>query len=188
MHTLKVVVRLALTFAMPVVVFLVLLDPWREAEATTVATIMQDLGVSGVADAYSYRILVLPTSSSPFLAVISPSCSALAAILAFASISLFLVRGQPGRRLTAFLAAALIVLLCNFIRIGLSIWVGVQTDLDGLTLFHDWVGTAFGLVYVLGGFTVYLWVLLPSNRKLLAEYKQAQQVQQSLVSTPAGER
>jgi exosortase/archaeosortase family protein len=177
-HTLRVILRLIATFAMPVIVFVVLLDPWREAEASTVSTIMQGLGVSGVSDAYGYRILVLPSSSTPFLATISPSCSALAAILAFGSISLFLVRGEPGRRFAAFLAASGLVLFCNFLRIGLSIWVGVRTDVHGLTVFHDWVGTAFGLIYVLGGFTVYLWMLLPSNRQLLAEYRRAQQVQQ----------
>ena len=182
-HTLKVIVRLFLTFAVPVVLFLVMLDPWREAEASTVATVMQNLGVTGVSDAYGYRILVLPTSATPFLAVISPSCSALAAILAFGAISLFLVRGEPGRRIGAFLAASTLVLCCNFLRIGLSIWVGVRTDIDGLTVFHDWVGTAFGLIYVLGGFTVYLWMLLPSNRRLLAEYKRAQELQQGMVSS-----
>ena len=36
-------------------------------------------------------------------------------------------------------------------------------------MFHDWVGTAFGLLYVLAGFTLYLWVLLPSNKTLLKE-------------------
>jgi exosortase/archaeosortase family protein len=186
-HTFKVVVRLFLTFAVPVAVFLVLLDPWREAEASTISTVMQGFGVSGVNDAYGYRILVLPTSATPFLAVISPSCSALAAILAFASIALFLVRGEPGRRLAAFLAAATLVLCCNFLRIGLSIWVGVKTDSEGLTVFHDWVGTAFGLIYVLGGFTVFLWMLLPSNRRLLAEYRRAQEVQRGLVSSSVGD-
>ena len=177
-HTLRVVVRLVLTFAMPVAVFLVLLDPWREAEASTVSNVMQTFGVGGISDASGYRILVLPSSSTPFLATISPSCSALAAILAFGSISLFLVRGEPGRRFAAFLAASTLVMACNFLRIGLSIWVGVQTDVHGLTVFHDWVGTAFGLLYVLGGFTVYLWMLLPSNRQLLAEYRTAQAEQQ----------
>jgi exosortase/archaeosortase family protein len=172
-HVLGVVVRLALTFAVPVVVFELLLDPWRETEASTVAHTLGDLGVTGASHAFGYQILVLPTSAAPFLATISPSCSALAAILAFASISLFLVRGEPLRRLLAFAAAAVLVIACNLLRIGLSVYVGIQTDVRGLTLFHDWVGTAFGLLYVLGGFTVYLWVLLPSNRQLLAEYENA---------------
>lgn len=174
-HVLNVIVRLALTFAMPVVVFELLLDPWRDTEAGTVAGIMGNLGFAGASHAFGHQILVLPASAAPFLATISPSCSALAAILAFASISLFLVRGEPFRRLGAFAAASALVIVCNMLRIGLSVYVGLQTDVEGLTLFHDWVGTAFGLLYVLGGFTVYLWVLLPSNRELLAEYMRGRQ-------------
>jgi exosortase/archaeosortase family protein len=172
-HILGVIVRLTLTFAVPVVVFELLLDPWRDTEASTVAGILGDLGIAGASQAFGHQILVLPASAAPFLATISPSCSALAAILAFASISLFLVRGEPVRRLTAFLAASAIVISCNLLRIGLSVYVGLETDVKGLTLFHDWIGTAFGLLYVLGGFTIYLWVLLPSNRRLLAEYTRA---------------
>jgi exosortase/archaeosortase family protein len=172
-HVIGVVVRLLLTFAMPIVVFALVLDPWRETEASTISSILANLGVAGASHAFGYQILVLPAASAPFLATISPSCSALAAILAFASISLFLVRGDAVRRFIAFLAAALIVLVCNMVRIGLSVYVGIKTDAGGLTLFHDWVGTAFGLLYVLGGFTVYLWVLLPSNHTLLAEYQRA---------------
>lgn len=172
-HVLGVIVRLTLTFTMPVVVFALLLDPWRETEASAITGIFANLGVNGASHAFGYQILVLPAAAPPFLATISPSCSALAAILAFASISLFLVRGDAMRRLVAFLAAAAIVLVCNMVRIGLSVYVGIKTDAAGLTVFHDWVGTAFGLLYVLGGFTAYLWVLLPSNRLLLAEYKDA---------------
>jgi exosortase/archaeosortase family protein len=172
-HIVEVVVRLVLTFAVPIIVFGLLLDPWRETEASTIATLLGNLGVSGASHAFGHQILVLPAASTPFLATISPSCSALAAILAFASISLFLVRGDAVRRFLAFLAASGIVIVCNMLRIGLSVSVGLPTDASGLTLFHDWVGTGFGLLYVLGGFTVYLWVLLPSNRTLLAEYQQA---------------
>ena len=178
-HVVGVVVRLLLTFAVPVVVFALLLDPWRETEASAVASMLTNVGVSGASNAFGYQILVLPATAAPFLATISPSCSALAAILAFASISLFLVRGQPVGRLMAFLAASGIVLVCNMFRIALSIYVGIKTDVNGLTAFHDWVGTAFGLLYVLGGFTVYLWVLLPSNRQLLAEYQQAREKYES---------
>jgi exosortase/archaeosortase family protein len=172
-HVVMVIVRLALTFGVTVLAFSLLLDPWRNWEAEVLARSFEAVGATGASRAFGYQILVIPDASQPFLATISPSCSALAALLAFAAISLFLVTGDPGRRLLAFLAAAAIVLACNFVRIGMSIWVGLQTDVKGLTVFHDWVGTAFGLLYVLGGFTVYLWVLLPSNRTLLREYERA---------------
>ena len=170
-HVLGVLVRLGLTFGVTIALFEILLDPWRDEEAKLVAGALGGLGASEASQAFGNRILVIPDAATPFLATISPSCSGLAAILAFGAISLFLVRGDPGRRLLAFLAAAGVIMVCNLLRIGLSIWVGLRTDLSGLTVFHDWVGTAFGLLYVLGGFTVFLWVLLPGPRRLLREYE-----------------
>jgi exosortase/archaeosortase family protein len=171
-HVLGVLTRLVLTFAVTIGLFELLLDPWRDKEASIVATVLDSLGASGASQAFGNQILVIPDAATPFLATISPSCSGLAAILAFGAISLFLVRGEPGRRVLAFLAAAGLIMVCNLLRIGLSIWVGIRTDVKGLALFHDWVGTAFGLLYVLGGFTIFLWVLLPSPRLLLKEYEQ----------------
>ena len=147
-----------------------LIDPWRDAEAAAIAGAFRAVGIHRADQAFGHQVLVLPAHAAPFLATISTSCSALAAILGFAAITAFIVRGPLPRRLTAFAAATLVVLLCNFIRIGLSIFVGMRTDAQGLTVFHDWVGTAFGLLYVLAGFTLYLWVLLPSNRTLLQEH------------------
>jgi carbamoyl-phosphate synthase large subunit len=69
----------------------------------------------------------------------------------------------------AFAGAAGLVLVCNMLRIAMSIWVGLETSEHGLVVFHDWVGTVFGLLYVLGGFTLFLFLLLPSNKQLLKE-------------------
>lgn len=170
-HVFGVLTRLLLTFAFTIGLFELLLDPWRDKEASMVARALGSLGATGASEAFGNRILVIPDAAMPFLATISPSCSGLAAILAFGAISVFLVRGEPARRVLAFIAAASLIMMCNLLRIGLSIWVGIRTDVNGLVLFHDWVGTAFGLLYVLGGFTVFLWVLLPSPRRLLREYE-----------------
>lgn len=172
-HILMVTMRLTLTFASVFIAFSVLVDPWREWEARAVTGVLGALGVDGASRAFGNEILVVPNSSTPFLATISPSCSALAAVLTFAAISLFLLRGDPIRRFTAFVGASMLVFVCNGIRIGLSVLVGVYTDSNGLVVFHDWVGTAFGLLYVLGGFTLYLWLLLPSNQLLLKEATRA---------------
>ena len=167
---LNVIVRLAFAFGLTIGVFLLLVTPWRNFEARVITDIFRAIGVTRASQAFGYQILVLPTHSSPFLATITPSCSALAAILGFAAISLFVVTGSVQKRALAFLAASTVVLACNFLRIGLSTYVGVRTSAQGLTVFHDWVGTAFGLLYVLAGFTIYLWVLRPSNKTLLKEY------------------
>jgi exosortase/archaeosortase family protein len=165
-----ILVRLTIAFGVTIAAFWALIDPWRNVEAATVTAMFRVLGNRGASQSFGNQVLVIPGHSTPFLATISPSCSALAAILAFATIATFVIRGEVGRRLLAFGAAAALILVCNFIRIGLSIFVGIQTSAQGLTVFHDWIGTAFGILYVLAGFTLFLWVLLPSNRTLLKEY------------------
>jgi exosortase/archaeosortase family protein len=170
---LNVVLRLTLAFGATVGMFWLLITPWRNVEAQVIAHAFQAMGVPRASQSFGNQILVLPAHSAPFLATISPSCSALAAILGFLAISLFVVGGPFQRRMMAFAAAAMVVLACNFLRIGLSTYIGVRTSAQGMTVFHDWVGTAFGLLYVLAGFTLYLWVLLPSNRTLLKEYANA---------------
>jgi exosortase/archaeosortase family protein len=164
-----VITRLTLTFATVFIAFNLLVDPWRRWEARSVTGMLSLFGVAGASRSYGNEILVIPNNSSPFLATISPSCSALAAVLTFVAISLFLLRGEPVRRVAAAIGASVLVFVCNLIRIGLSVVVGIYTDSRGLVVFHDWVGTAFGLLYVLGGFTLYLWLLLPSNQLLLKE-------------------
>jgi exosortase/archaeosortase family protein len=166
----SVAVRLALAFGAAFGAFWLLIDPWRDVEASWIAGVFRTLGLQRASQSFGHQILVLPSHSRPFLATISTSCSALAAVLGFGAITVFIVGGPVSRRVAAFAAAGLVVLLCNFVRIGLSMYVGMRTDAQGLTVFHDWVGTAFGLLYVLAGFTLYLWVLLPSNRTLLREH------------------
>ena len=165
----RVAVALTLTFATVWIGFGLLLDRWRTVEAAVVSWVLQGLGVAAVRGGYGNLVLVVPSGGRAFLATISPSCSSLGAILSFAAISLFLVGGTPFRRLGAFVAASLLVISCNLLRIGLSIWIGVLTDSDGLIVFHDSIGTAFGVVYVLAGFMVFLFILLPSNRQILKE-------------------
>jgi exosortase/archaeosortase family protein len=170
---LAVLARLGVAFGSTILVFWLLIDPWRDIEARVVSTLFSAVGTRAASQSFGNQILVIPTHSRPFLATISPSCSALAAILAFAALSIFVVRSDPRRRLMAFTAAAVLILVCNFLRISLSVFVGIHTDAQGLTVFHDWIGTAFGILYVLGGFTLFLWVLLPSNRTLAKEYANA---------------
>ena len=161
--------RLGLTFASVWIGFVLLINPWRHVEAHAVIGALHNLGIHRVYGTYGNKILVIPRQSHPFIAVISPSCSALAAVLAFGAVALILFKGPARRRIGAFVAAAALVLACNLLRIGLSIFVGIESNAHGMVVFHDWVGTAFGLLYVLGGFTAFLFLLLPSNKQLLAE-------------------
>ena len=172
-HLLAVITRLTFTFASVFITFNLLIDPWREWEARAVTSMLGFFGVTGVSRSYGNEILVLPNRGSAFLATISPSCSALAAVLTFVAIAVFLLRGDPIRRVIAAVGASALVFACNLVRIALSVLVGAYTDSHGLVVFHDWVGTAFGLLYVLGGFTFFLWLLLPSNDLLIKEASRA---------------
>jgi exosortase/archaeosortase family protein len=163
---LRVVAMLALTFGTVWVGFGLLLEPWRRVEAAVIAATLNALGVDAVRASYNQLILVVPRQERPFVADISPSCSSLGAVLAFGAFALFLVEGPALRRLAAFLAASLLIIVCNLVRIGSSIWIGVVTNGAGMTVFHDWVGTAFGILFLLLGFMVFLFILLPSNRRI----------------------
>jgi exosortase/archaeosortase family protein len=105
---------------------------------------------------------VLPEHQDPFRAVLTPFCSSLVAILALGAIALCVLRGSILRRASSFLVAATFVFCCNVLRIAVSLWGGLRYGPEGLVLFHDWVGTIFGLAYTLAGFLLMLYLMLPS--------------------------
>jgi carbamoyl-phosphate synthase large subunit len=72
------------------------------------------------------------------------------------------LRGNPVRRVLAFLVAAVVILTGNVLRIAASLWVGLEAGPGSLVLFHDWVGTLFALTYTLVGFFLMLYLILPS--------------------------
>ena len=135
-----IVVRLALTFTFVWVGFALFLDPWRRVEANGIAGIVHLFGTDRVSAGYANQLLVIPTGARPFFATISPSCSAIAAVLAFGAVTIFLVTGPVSRRVLAFVAASTFVVVCNLVRIAGSILVGLDSSSHGLVIFHDWVG------------------------------------------------
>ena len=169
-----VVLRLGLTFTTVWVGFLLLVNPWRRARSHAASpACCTRVGADRVRDGYGNQILVVPWTQRPFLATISPSCSAIAAVLAFGAIAAFLVKGAAHRRLLAFLGASVFIVACNVLRIAASILVGIETGSRGLVVFHDWVGTLLGLIALLGGFVIFVFIQLPSTRKLLEEAMRA---------------
>ncbi|MET0420942.1 MAG: exosortase/archaeosortase family protein [Acidimicrobiia bacterium] len=160
---------MGLTFTTVWVGFVLLVNPWRVLEATGITGALQVFGSNRVRDGYGNRILVIPWNERPFLATISPSCSAVAAVLAFGAIAAFMVKGAAHRRVLAFLAGSAFVIGCNVVRIAVSIFVGINTGASGLVVFHDWVGTLLGLIALLGGFVIFVFVQLPSTKVLVKE-------------------
>ncbi len=109
--------------------------------------------------------LILPLHSTAFWVQLTPSCSSLASVLTLACLAAVLPRrlATGRRRLLAFLAAGLAIVVGNLLRIDLSIFAGVLFSRASLVLFHDWAGSIFGFAYTMGGFVLMLWVLLPSG-------------------------
>jgi exosortase/archaeosortase family protein len=166
-HLAVALVRLTLTIAFVFVLFDVLQASWRRVEAHAVAAVMSGVGAVGAGQVYGTRILIRPAHKAAFLATVTPSCSALAAVLTFIAIAVFLLHGPVPRRALAVGVASAVVISCNLLRIGLSLEVGLHSGSRGMVVFHDWVGTIFGMFFVLLGFMLFVFMLLPSNKRLL---------------------
>jgi exosortase/archaeosortase family protein len=158
---LQVILALVASIAVALLGFRFLSSPMRTLEETAVLRVFVVLR-SKTTVVGDHNFQVLSPGHFPFRAVLTPYCSSLVSILALAAIAIFILRGPILRRLSAFIVAGLFVLCCNVIRIGGSLWAGLKYGPEGLVLFHDWLGTMFGLLYTLFGFLLMLYLMLPS--------------------------
>lgn len=137
-------------------------DAFRQLETVAAAGLLHLAGVP--AEQVQVRpgssLGVYPAEVSPFLAVVTPSCSSLASVLAIAFLAVFVPRSPGRRRLLALACALLCVVVGNVLRIAGSIAVGLASGTSSLVLFHDWVGSLFGFGYTLGGYLLMLYLLL----------------------------
>ena len=165
----EVLLALGLCIGLALAGFAALKNGMRSVEVHTVLGVLDGSGVSAVDMVRDHTFQVLPHTGLPFRAHVTPFCSALVAVLALAAITIFILRGPLWKRLVAFTTAAVVIVACNVLRIAASLWVGVHWGVRSLVLFHDWVGTIFGLGYTMGGFFLMLFLLLPSakDRKLV---------------------
>ena len=168
-HITHAFVRLASTVVLAVGGFYLLQQPWRKAELRTVICVLSAFGVERAWHVYGASVLVAPRHAAPFVAVVTPSCSALGALLAFSAIALFLVPGPWSRRAFAAATASGLVVVVNIVRIALSLSAGVWFGSHAMVLVHDWVGTLLGFFAVLAGFTLFMFLLLPKASPLWDE-------------------
>ena len=139
--------------------FFGLSDPLRDVEQRLVLLLLHaGLRVRMYGGHY---FQVLPHSHGAFRAQLTPFCSSLVPVLALAAIAAFVLSGPPVRRIVAFGCAAAVVVVCNVLRVAASVWVGLEVGARGLVLFHDWIGTLFGIAYTMLGFFLMLFLLLP---------------------------
>lgn len=141
--------------------FYLLTDPVRRLEAFLVMGMLRPVGSrADVVEGSVFQLL--PPQQEAFRAELTPYCSALIPVLALACIGFFVLSGTWRRRLASVVAATALIVLCNVLRIGGSLWMGYEFGGNALLLFHDWIGTFFALVYTMAGFFLMLYVLLPS--------------------------
>jgi carbamoyl-phosphate synthase large subunit len=157
-----VFVRLAAVVVIAAAGFVVLQRPARHLEAVGSAGLFRLVGDDRVRVADATSVEVLPASHAPFRAVVTPSCSSIGSLVALACLG-SLVKG--GRRRNLSIAGAMASIAAgNVIRISASLAIGLVAGRQSLILFHDWVGSMFGFAYTLGGFLLFLHLILPARQ------------------------
>ena len=158
--------RVALILTVSIVGFVVFQHAARSLETHTAALLVRAVG--GHKRSFvlaSTSIVVVPFHGQAFRAVVTPSCSSIASVLAITCLSTLAPPAPRRRRALAVGAAIATVALGNITRIAASVIVGLFAGRSSLVLFHDWVGGIMTYVYTLGGFIVFLYLLLPDRRR-----------------------
>lgn len=165
----RILVRIVLLVGATGLGFVLLEQRTRQCETATALDLLHLLRLDGATRNSPTSIAVHSGNGQLFAAVLTPSCSSLATLLALAGL---LVLRPPGtrRRLAGAVTAALaLVFAGNIIRIAASVAVGLAAGSKSQVLFHDWVGSLFGFAYTLGGFLLMLFFLLPRDGVPLTE-------------------
>jgi exosortase/archaeosortase family protein len=144
------------------IAFALFQEPVRHLEAVTAATVTDWLtgSQSFVVDSV---IVVRPPAQVFFVALLTPSCSALAAAISLFVLGTTASRGRPRRRALAIGAAVVTVIAGNFFRLIGSLVAGAWAGRGALIGFHDTLGSFLTFVYILGGYVLMLWILLPKE-------------------------
>jgi exosortase/archaeosortase family protein len=163
-RTLAVLLRPVAVVAVVVVTFQLCNAVFRQFEASAATGFLRLFGVSEqtVQTRPNSSIAVFTSEHGAFLAIVTPSCSSLASLLAIAFLAVYVPR-RSRRRVPALAAALLFVLVGNVLRIAGSVAAGLLAGTGSLVLFHDWVGSLFAFGYTLGGYLLMLAVLLPGS-------------------------
>lgn len=155
------VTAVGITLAVPAI-FWIFQAPFRDFEAYLTVGSLHLLGaVKGLPLTVGPNILVVPAHHAAFWAQIQPACSSLPSVLAVVGLSAAISRRtvRSWRLLATAIVAALLV-VGNVIRMASSIAVGLWAGQVSLVLFHNWVGSIFGFLYTIVGFSLLLWLLL----------------------------
>jgi exosortase/archaeosortase family protein len=137
-------------------------------ESHAVAGLLSLAGAHGTHVVLGTNIQVLPATHGSLLASVTPACSSLAALLAISCLATVSAVGTRSRRLGALAVALLVIAVGNVVRMAASLAVGFLAGRSVLVLFHDWAAGMFTFAYVLGGYVLFLYIVLPNRRRQAA--------------------
>lgn len=151
--------------------FVLCQESMRAAEASMTIATLSAFGADGVHAVGRTTLLVIPHQQAAFHVLITPSCSSIASVVAFACLAPVIRMRSVARRAAGFGVATILIVTGNVVRIAGSVAVGLVAGRGSLVLFHDWVGSMFTVVYTLTGYMIMLAFLLPANDRpvLLAD-------------------
>lgn len=144
--------------ATAVAAFLLLVDGWTAVEAWVVGGLAGLLGSAEVTR--SGHQLLVRGDAGTFVLTVGAWCSSLAPVLGVVSVAVF-APGSWQRRWRAALAATLLLVAGNVVRVAAVVMVGADLDAARLEPFHDGPATAFTVVLVLAAAAVLAWSTLP---------------------------
>jgi exosortase/archaeosortase family protein len=154
--------RVAVVAAVVPLAFVFLSAPEQSFEAALDRSLLAHIGLGAhVPSAFRDLIVVRPFSQAPFLVEITPSCTALASVVALVCL-VGVLPAPRKRRLLALVIACAGIYAGNILRIEASIIVGIFEGRATSVLFHNWVGATFGFLYTVGGFVLVLYICLPA--------------------------
>ena len=159
-----VLIRIGIVLICLPIAFVALQTPMRDLETWLIGHSMNVLGARGIRDVPPGHVVFVSHGTGGFLAVLTPSCSALAPVLALTFLVLAMPVSTFRRRLLAVAAATTLVFVGNIVRIDACLAVGMVMGRSVLVLFHDWVASAFGFAYAMAGFIVAVAILLPGRK------------------------
>jgi exosortase/archaeosortase family protein len=148
-----------------IVGFVLLQHPARVVESHAVAGLLSLAGAHGTHVVLGTYVDVQPAEHGFLLASLTPACSSLAALLAITCIAVMSGAGTRSRRFVALGIALTVIAVGNILRMAASLAVGLVAGRSVLVLFHDWVAGMFTFAYVLGGFVLFLYLVLPDRRR-----------------------
>jgi len=138
--------------------------PVRGLEAILLGSALRRLPGAGDIIVVGSSIIMFPDGRPFVRAVLLPSCSSFAPLLAMLVLWPLVPAGQRRRRAVKAMGAGMTVIVAgNFLRLLSSLAAGRWLGDAALVAFHDTVGAAFSYVYVVAGLLVGLRTMLPAS-------------------------